>query len=625
MYLTAGLIVPIFATIGSGIDLGQAYMAKSRLQQACDAGVLAGRKIMADGQFTPEAHTAATNMFEFNYPDGIYDSTGVTFTPEARGASEVAGEATATVQTIIMGMFGKEEFNLTVNCAAKLEISNADIMFVLDVTGSMGDTNSGDSVNKITALKTEVMSFYDTVMDAETGDSQIRWGVVPYSQNVNVGRVLYASNPSWISTSLNIPSRVSNFPVTSTTSPTISWSNVSGFSSWTTSTTTPGPPLTQSGGTTSTLCNAIIPSPEYVNGTTNGAPVTSTSTSTSGNSVTTTTYVDQNYNAVRYRYRRTGSPTACRLQQANGVRRERTTSSETRTISYTYRMINYNVTNVLNGSGLTMPLGDRAANVTASWNGCIMERDTVSIAANATTIPSGAYDIDVNKVPDSEATRWHISLPNFTFPRTGGLDSDTWTQNPSPADYNTSADYTDYASNGYTACPVEVMTLREIPTSNRATFNTYVQSLQPTGNTYHDAGMVWGTRLISPTGLYASTNASAPNGNPISRHVVFMTDGVMVPNLDGLTFQGVESLHRRTGATSWSDARDRHNRRFLAVCDAAKALNITVWVVSFGVSLDSSMRACASGDKAYQANNSAQLRTQFQAIAQQITRLRLSE
>ncbi len=60
-------------------------------------------------------------------------------------------------------------------------------------------------------------------------------------------------------------------------------------------------------------------------------------------------------------------------------------------------------------------------------------------------------------------------------------------------------------------------------------------------------------------------------------------------------------------------------------CDAAKARNITVWVVSFGTSLSADMQACASGDKAYQASNNAQLRTQFQAIAQQITRLRLSE
>ena len=38
MYLVAGLLLPILATVGAGVDMGQAYMAKSRLQQACDAG-----------------------------------------------------------------------------------------------------------------------------------------------------------------------------------------------------------------------------------------------------------------------------------------------------------------------------------------------------------------------------------------------------------------------------------------------------------------------------------------------------------------------------------------------------------------------------------------------------------
>ena len=52
---------------------------------------------------------------------------------------------------------------------------------------------------------------------------------------------------------------------------------------------------------------------------------------------------------------------------------------------------------------------------------------------------------------------------------------------------------------------------------------------------------------------------------------------------------------------------------------------ITVWVVSFGVSLNSSLTSCASPGKAYQANNAAQLNENFQAIARQISKLRLSQ
>ena len=39
-------LIPISAMVGSGIDTARLYVVKVRLQQACDAGALAGRKAM---------------------------------------------------------------------------------------------------------------------------------------------------------------------------------------------------------------------------------------------------------------------------------------------------------------------------------------------------------------------------------------------------------------------------------------------------------------------------------------------------------------------------------------------------------------------------------------------------
>lgn len=639
MYLTAGLIVPIFATIGSGVDLGQAYMAKSRLQQACDAGVLAGRKVMAEGVYSTAARTAANNMFNFNYPTGIYDSTNITFTTQTRGASEVTGTATATVQTIIMGMFGKEQFNLTVNCAAKLEISNADIMFVLDTTGSMAETNSGDSTNKLTALKTEVMAFFDTVADAQQGDSIIRYGVVPYSSNVNVGRILYAANTNWMATNLTIPSRIANFdtvdpPETSTPATSTYGTDANGTNgqepagtSWSGYANTG----TTIGGFTSSSCDSATPNPLYRDMNRTAGPNTTTNTVAGANgSSTTTTTTLETWTVTRYRYRWNNS--ACQIQRSTSTAslNKRTVSSTTNNPpyqvfrDYTYRMINYNTTNVLNGTGLSVPSGVNGANVTADWNGCILERDTVAFDDTA-AVPTNAHDLNIDLIPNSDATRWRVALPNITHPR---ASHPSFTQSASPADLTTTTDYpayTSYSASGWDACPSQAMKLTALTTANRSVLNNYINGLIAIGGTYHDVGMVWGTRLISPTGLFASENATAPNGMPISRHIIFMTDGQMAPNPGIYGFQGVEFLHGRVGSTSTSELTLRHNKRFLAACDAAKARNITVWVVSFGTSLSADMRACASGDKAYQASNNAALRTQFQAIAQQITRLRLSE
>ena len=632
MYLTAGLIQPIFATIGSGVDLGQAYMAKSRLQQACDAGVLAGRKIMADGVYSDAARTAATNMFEFNYPEGIYDSTGVTFETTTRGASEVTGTATATVATIIMGMFGKEEFALSVNCAAKLEISNADIMFVLDTTGSMAQTNSGDSTTKLAALKTEVMSFFDTVSDAQQGDAIIRYGVMPYSSNVNVGRILNGANSSWMASNLNIPSRIANFntidnPET-TTGPTATYSNFSGSFSYTTNSNFTGATLS---GRTSSNCSSAVPNPRYLDVIRTAGPTTTTNTVPGPNgSSTTTTTVTETWTVNQLRYLWYNS--ACRLQRSSNTRSATKTTVSTATNNppyqqfrdYTYRMINYNTAGILNGSGLTAPSGVQGADVAAAWNGCILERDTVAFDDSA-AIPAGAFDLDIDLIPNSDATRWRVALPNITHPRSS---SPANSQSSSPTDLTTATDYpayTAHAAGGWDACPSQAMKLTAITSANRSVLANYINALIAIGGTYHDVGMTWGTRFISPTGLFASENATAPNGMPISRHIIFMTDGQMAPNPGIYGFQGEEYMHGRVGSTDVAELTLRHNRRFLAACDAAKARNITVWVVSFGTSLSADMQACASGDKAYQASNNAQLRTQFQAIAQQITRLRLSE
>jgi Flp pilus assembly protein TadG len=612
MYMTAGLLMPIMATIGAGVDLGQAYMAKARLQQACDAGVLAGRKKMADGQFNTQAEAAADRMFFFNYPTDMYGSTNVTFNPTQRSASEVTATATATVNTIIMNIFGKQTIPLSVSCTAKLEIANADIMLVLDTTGSMANFNSGDSVSRLDALKTEVMSFFDTITDAQAGDSVIRFGVVPYSSNVNVGQILRTANPNWISSTASIPSRTGAWVQTGTTGPTTTTNSWSSYSAWSNT------GVIVAGRTSSNCSSAPRPATAITNGT---ATTTNNTTGTSPQTTTTTTVTPQTETS----FQNVWSSSACREQRRTRTRNSTVTSSVTREWRYTYSTINYDVTNVLNNSGLVVPTGTLGANVTASWNGCIMERDTVAFASNA-SVPNNAFDLDIDLVPNSEATRWRIAIPNIAHPRASSVSS---TQ--SSANLTTTSDFASYASSanvsgGWSACPTQAMKLTAMTSSSRTTFQSYINSLAAVGGTYHDVGMVWGARLVSPTGLFASENATAPNGMPISRHIIFMTDGEMAPNRGIYGFQGQEWIQGRVGSAG-DDAEyvARHNRRFLAACDAAKSRNITVWMVSFGTALTTQMQQCASGDKSYMAANNAQLRTQFQAIAQQITRLRISE
>jgi hypothetical protein len=52
---------------------------------------------------------------------------------------------------------------------------------------------------------------------------------------------------------------------------------------------------------------------------------------------------------------------------------------------------------------------------------------------------------------------------------------------------------------------------------------------RPIGGTYHDTGMIWGTRLLSPPACLPPTPRLGP-ARPPNRVIVFLTDGLMAPS-----------------------------------------------------------------------------------------------
>lgn len=634
MMLTAGALVPIVALVGSGVDIGRAYMAELRLQQACDAGVLAGRRAMQGGDYDSNAEGEANKMFAFNFPSGMYASSGVDFKSKAQGTSNVVGEAKVTLPTDIMKIFGTKQFDLAVNCTAKLEISNADIMMVLDVTGSMATTNSGDSVNRISALKTATMNFFDTLTTADVGDGRLRFGVVPYSSSANVGQILYAKNPDWLSNSTRLPSRTAQAPnwINASTANNgsasngsayvvVDWANNGGTVSNKTATTCPN---TTKAATTATTYGT--------------ATMVQTGQTTSDDYRTTTRNSNQPYRYTEYRYVWTTNPNTCREQQRTMeyIRTQAQTVTEQRQQNYIYDDYTFDVTSAKAGSPINTTTGDFGSAYSATWGGCVIERKTSAFAANATA-PATALDMDVDSAPTSDDdTKWKLLIPEISFPRAsspGSTPSSTTTA--ATVNYkNVTKDsgsngswqrYSKYWSNGWGVCPAPSMKLTTMTASDRSSFNTYINALQPVGGTYHDSGLVWGIRLLSPDGMFADENAEAPNKRPISRHIVFMTDGDMSANMGNLSFQGYEWTMKRVGGTNDSNLTDRHNNRFLQLCQKAKAKNITIWVVGFGTSLNTQLTTCATPGKAYEASNASQLNDNFQAIARQISKLRLSQ
>ena len=75
--IVAAAVLPMTAFVGAGLDLSRAYLVRTRLQQACDAGVLAGRRTMGAGGSLAGAPTAQIqNFINFNFPKSFYIISG---------------------------------------------------------------------------------------------------------------------------------------------------------------------------------------------------------------------------------------------------------------------------------------------------------------------------------------------------------------------------------------------------------------------------------------------------------------------------------------------------------------------------------------------------------------------
>lgn len=191
MMIFAAAIIPMIGLVGGAMDASVAYMTKSRLQKACDAGILAGRQSMNGTQFQNKDKQEAQRFFQFNFPNGLYDAQSVTFdaVQNSDEPTELFGTAEAVIPTSLMVVFGIDTMSLSVECNARKDLGHNDIVLVLDVTGSMDRVpSSGGSEKKIEKLRKGAMGLYRALADSQ--NSTTRYGIVPYSHTVNVGRSL---------------------------------------------------------------------------------------------------------------------------------------------------------------------------------------------------------------------------------------------------------------------------------------------------------------------------------------------------------------------------------------------------------------------------------------------------
>ena len=522
--IAAGL-VPMLAMLGGGIDMGRSYLSQSRIQQACDAGVLAARKklgsqVVTTGLIPADVATIGNRFFNLNYRDGAYGSQNRQFKMTLENDFAISGAATVDVPTTIMTLFGYTKLAINVKCEAKLSFSNTDVMFVLDTTGSMRDTNPGDAAPKIEILKSVVSNFHAQLEGSKTPGTRIRYGFVPYSTNVNVGFLLKSD---WVVDKWSYHGREAVL-TSNDLLPTFGW-----------------------------LYKLIDLDVTFLKGV-------------------------------------TGNDT----------------------------LIGGSINLAMAGVPAQTPL-----NLTAVFRGCMEERATYEIDDYSNVDLSRALDLDLDLVPTAGKpdTQWRPMLNEVSF------EPEIWWNGAGSfkSPVITTNDYLLAQSAGLSACPPES---RKLAPMSKADIDAFLATLVPRGSTYHDIGMIWGGRLLSPTGIFAAENANVP-GKPTSRNLIFLTDGLTAPLDVSYGTYGIEPLDQRRwnpkspigGLTLTSVV----EKRFGVACSEVKKRNITVWVIGFGTTLSPFLTDCAGPGHFFEASNAAQLNDVFGKIATQLGDLRVTK
>jgi hypothetical protein len=108
--------------------------------------------------------------------------------------------------------------------------------------------------------------------------------------------------------------------------------------------------------------------------------------------------------------------------------------------------------------------------------------------------------------------------------------------------------------------------------------------------------------------------------------MIFLTDGETAPLDLSYGTYGIEGIDRRRWSPSSAlSLTEVVEKRFAVACAEAKARNITVWVIGFGVGLNPVMTECAGAGHSFEAADAAELQDVFSKIAAQMGELRVTK
>src|SRR5262245_27797131 len=192
-------IIMLVGAVGVAVDIGRGQVTQSKLQSSLDAAGLAAGAVVGQNLTEEALKPEAQKYLNANFLGKTVDATITSFNLDlSDDQSIVTLDATASLPTTFMRIFGKESMQVAARTEITRETTGLEVAVVLDTTGSMDDPVGGtpyDNTKKIAALRTAGNDLVNILFGNHATVDDLWVGVVPFSQSVNIG----TSRTSWMS------------------------------------------------------------------------------------------------------------------------------------------------------------------------------------------------------------------------------------------------------------------------------------------------------------------------------------------------------------------------------------------------------------------------------------------
>ncbi|MCY1646256.1 pilus assembly protein TadG-related protein [Caulobacter sp. SL161] len=596
------LALPLSILLFGLLDVGRLSLQRRQMQDALDAATLMAARSTATSSADLDTTGDAAFLAEIAGMNLGLTASNSTFS--AGTSNRVVGTATATLRPIIANLWQSGNFTVTATSEVVRASKNLEVALVLDITGSMGSRISGTT--RLAELKIAAADLVDVLVRDTQTPYYSKMALIPYSSGVNVSStyadavrgpvpVRTISGAAWAAAtarSISAINKANPARITATGHGLVTGDYVY---------------ITGVGGMT-TLNNKVY-------------------RVTLDNTNTNRVFLDGVDSRNFSNYTGGGTIRKCVASTCQVVI----------TTSASHGFITGDKVRFAGMSGLTSLNGTTRA-ITVLSNTTF---DSGLLEPGSSTYTSGGTaTCEESAVPGCEKIRF----TNVDGYETINSRSTCATERTGDEAYTDAAPSTAYVGSHYpsadtsssTACPSATITPLTI---DKTALKAQINGLSAAGATAGHIGLAWGWYMVSPNFSYLWPNASqkpaAYRTRDLMKVVILMTDGAFnMPYCKGVVAQDLGS-----GTSIGDDEKincDATNgssfEQAAELCDAIKAStnDITLYTVGFTVGNDQTARNfltnCASStDKAYFPATGAELKASFQAIAQEISNLRIAK